>query len=87
MRRILLALLASFWMATATAASIDINTASAEDLMNLQGIGPKKAEQIVAYREMHGSFESVDDLVQVKGIGERTLEGIRDQLEASNANP
>ena len=49
---------------------ININTASASELETLDGIGPVLAERIVAYREEHGPFAAVEDLMQVKGIGE-----------------
>nr|MBA3493967.1 helix-hairpin-helix domain-containing protein [Gammaproteobacteria bacterium] len=47
------------------------------------GIGPAKAEAIVAYREKHGPFKSVDDLVMVQGIGEKTVEMNRESLGVS----
>ena len=54
-------------------ASVNINAADIEDLVTLKGIGEKKAEAIIAWREQHGSFESVEQLLEVKGIGEATL--------------
>jgi len=53
---------------------IDINTASAAELEALPGIGPKLAQEIVAYRKEHGRFRTRRDLMQVKGIGEKTYE-------------
>ena len=53
---------------------IDINTASAEQLTGLKGIGAKKAEAIVHYREENGAFTSPEGLLEVKGIGAATLE-------------
>lgn len=62
-------------------APVDINTASAEQLAaELNGIGPARAEAIVQYREEHGPFSSVEQLIEVPGIGEATLEKNRDQL-------
>ena len=61
-------------------APININTASAELLQTLPGIGPALAERIVAYREEHGLFRSIDDLTNVKGIGESVLADFRDLL-------
>lgn len=52
---------------------ININTATAEDLTLLPGIGNTLAERIVAYRQTHGQFASIDELVNVKGIGTETL--------------
>lgn len=61
-------------------AKVDINTAGVEEFTQLAGIGASKAQAIVEYREANGPFARVDDLVNVKGIGEKTLEKIRDEL-------
>jgi competence protein ComEA len=59
-------------------AQIDINSANAATLAeSLVGIGLTKAQDIVAYREMYGNFRTVDELTEVKGIGEATLAKIR----------
>jgi competence protein ComEA len=60
---------------------VNVNTASADALSELlNGIGPKKADAIVAYREANGPFKVVDDLLKVKGIGQATLEKNRDRI-------
>lgn len=60
---------------------VNINTASADQLAEaLNGIGPHKAQAIVDYREAHGAFTSVDDLLKVKGIGEKMLAKNREYL-------
>lgn len=59
---------------------VNINTASANRLQRIKGIGAAKAEAIVAYREQHGGFSSVDELMNVSGIGSGTLEKIRGEL-------
>ena len=64
---------------------IDLNTADAYDLDRLPGIGPAKAEAILTYREEHGPFQSVDELLSVSGIGEVTLENLRPYVTASGA--
>lgn len=64
---------------------VDINTADAQQLQTLKGIGPALAERIIAYREEHGPFASVEELLQVSGIGEHTLEQFRDRVAASAA--
>ena len=57
---------------------IDLNKASREELMSVTGIGPSTADNILAYREENGRFSSVDDLINVNRIGEKTLEKLRD---------
>jgi competence protein ComEA len=59
---------------------ININTASATELETLSGIGEVLAATIIEYRDQNGSFASVDDLMDVSGIGPATLEEIRDQV-------
>ena len=60
---------------------VDINSADAELLETLPGIGETRAQSIIRYREEHGSFKRVDDIVAVPGIGSATLEGLRDLVE------
>lgn len=57
---------------------ININTATLQDLETIKGIGPAKAQKIIDYRNQHGRFSSVDDLLHVSGIGSKTLASIRD---------
>lgn len=59
---------------------LDLNSASQEALESLPGIGPTKAEDIITYREVHGPFGNIDDLINVPGIGEVTIETLRDYL-------
>ncbi len=67
----------------ASAGLIDINTAGVAELDTLPGIGPAKAQAIVAYRTEHGSFARVEDLVEVKGIGPSTYEGLKNLVTVS----
>jgi competence protein ComEA len=79
-RIFLLAALALAWPALA-ATQVDINTADAKTLaQSLDGVGLVKAEAIVAYRETHGPFRSIEDLARVKGIGPRIIEANRDAI-------
>ncbi len=56
---------------------VDLNTATAEQLETLPGVGPATAMAILSYRDEHGPFASVDDLLEVRGIGDAKLEQIR----------
>lgn len=59
---------------------VNLNTASAETLMALPGIGQTLADRIVAYREENGPFAAPEDLIQVPGIGEKTFANMKDYL-------
>jgi competence ComEA-like helix-hairpin-helix protein len=68
--------------ARTAAAKININNADAQTLAErMKGIGLKKAQAIVAYREQHGSFKTLDELDNVKGIGSATLEKNRSLID------
>ncbi|WP_029177481.1 helix-hairpin-helix domain-containing protein [Streptococcus suis] len=56
---------------------VNLNTATEADLQTISGIGSKRAADIIAYREANGGFKSVDDLNNVSGIGDKTMESIR----------
>jgi len=60
---------------------ININTADVEALASLKGIGTKKAEAIIAWREKNGGFTSVEQLLEVKGIGAAILDANRESLQ------
>ena len=62
---------------------VDVNTADVDDLVRLNGIGPVLAARIIAYREDHGPFATLDDLARVQGIGSHILAGLRDHAIAS----
>ncbi len=59
---------------------VRVNSATADDLATLPGIGPVLAQRIVEHRDAEGRFESVEDLLDVSGIGERLLAGMRDRI-------
>ncbi|MDR1620976.1 MAG: ComEA family DNA-binding protein [Synergistaceae bacterium] len=59
---------------------VDVNRASQEELISLKGVGPVLAKNIVEHRLKNGRFRSVEDLLQVKGIGVKKLEGLRDSV-------
>lgn len=82
MKFILSLLVTAILAAAAWAAEpVNVNTASAEDIAaNLKGIGLSKARLIVEYRESHGSFVHADELVNVKGIGIKTVDQNRGMI-------
>jgi len=65
---------------TAPAAPVDLNTATAEQLDTLDGIGPGMAGRILDYRKEHGGFGSVEELGQVPGIGDKRLAALREKV-------
>ncbi|MFC1696528.1 ComEA family DNA-binding protein [Pseudomonadota bacterium] len=88
MKYFLTLLLASFLFTTVWAAGpVNVNTASAEEISeSLKGIGLSKAQLIVAYREANGSFLHADELVNVKGIGLKTIDRNRDMILLQDEN-
>jgi len=78
-------LAATFVFASAAwSAAININTATSEQLTALKGIGLKKAQAIVSYRNQNGQFASATDLANVKGIGIKTVEKNKSLIEVTN---
>jgi competence protein ComEA len=59
---------------------VQINAASKEQLEKITGIGSRKAESILKYREEHGPFQKIEDLLKIDGIGVKSLEKIKDQI-------
>ncbi len=59
---------------------VNLNKAGVEELQTLRGIGPAIASRIVQYREAHGNFEKIEDLVSVGGIGQAKLQKIKTQV-------
>lgn len=59
---------------------ININTANAEQLTSLTGIGEAKAKAIIEYRNVNGAFKSIDDIMEVSGIGESVFVKIKDHI-------
>ena len=93
---VMLALFPSSWVADeaappgkklnqAPAVVLDINQASAADFATLPGIGPKLAGRIVAYREKHGPFRRVEDLLVLRGIGPKKWKAMRPHLRVGTA--
>ena len=64
----------------AAAVPISLNTATVEQLDQLEGIGPTTAQKILDWRKEHGGFRSVDDLKQISGIGPKRFESLKDKV-------
>lgn len=62
------------------AALVNINTATLEELQGISGVGPSKAEAIIAYREENGRFQTTEDITKVSGIGEKSFEKIKSSI-------
>jgi competence protein ComEA len=83
----LLAAMLALTLAVPAMAAVDINKADVMMLSKeLKGVGPAKAKAIVDYRTKNGSFKSVDELLKVKGIGERLLEQNRSNIQLSTSD-
>lgn len=59
---------------------ININTASTDELMELDGVGEATAEKIIAYRQEHGSFSTIEEIKEVSGIGDKKFEAMKDSI-------
>ena len=66
------------------AETVNINTADKETLATLKGVGEKLAEAIISYRENHGPFKSIEELVEIRGIGQVVLDDNRNNLSVSD---
>ena len=84
MKRLLCAL-AALLISTAALATVNLNSATKDELVALPGIGPSKAQAIIDYRTQNGPFRSVDEVRKVRGIGEKSLERLRPYLAVSGA--
>ena len=60
---------------------VNINTATSEELQTLNGIGPKMAERIIEYRQNNGAFKNIEDIQNVRGIGEKTFEKLKSRIK------
>ncbi len=81
-----LALATLFGAALPAVATVNINTASKDELIALPGIGPAKAQAIIDHRKANGPFKAVDDLKNVKGIGAKRLDKLRNDVSVGPAS-
>ena len=79
MVNVLLMLVAGL-MALPAFAALNINTATQSELEAVKGLGPAKAQSIIAYREANGNYKSLDDLDNVKGFGKASIEKLKGEL-------
>lgn len=66
---------------------VNLNTATSEQLQKLPGIGPRTAARILEYRQKNGSFKKIEELMNVRGIGEKSFLRIKAQLTVAPAKP
>lgn len=72
--------LAIILLSTLLFSAINVNKANSAQLQTLNGIGPTKAQEIINYRKSHGGFKTVEELVNVKGIGAKSLMKMKAQV-------
>jgi competence protein ComEA len=75
---VLVGMIGVIHVSAADSAKVNINTASAEELTQLNGVGPGHAARIVEFREKNGPFKSPEGLIQVPGIGQKTFDKNKD---------
>lgn len=66
-------------------AAVNLNTASIDELTAVKGIGPSKAKAIVEHRDKNGPFKSVDDLKEIKGFGDKSVDKMRGELSVGDS--
>src|SRR6266700_6049620 len=66
---------------------VNINTATSEELQQVPGIGPATAQKILQMRKSYGPFKSVDDLLAIRGLGQKRLDKMRKYLTVGKTNP
>lgn len=80
LRRGIFAMLLALPLLLQAGETVNINTADKDALMTLKGIGEKRADAIIAYREQYGPFKSVDQLAEIEGIGQSFIDSNRELL-------
>lgn len=85
MKKLLLGLCAYLILTSAALAAVNLNTATKEELDGVNGIGPVKAQAILDHRKKNGPFKSVDDLQNVKGFGDKSVDKVRSELTVGSS--
>lgn len=86
MNKFIAVLLSLFlFFAGAAFAAVDLNSADQQQLESVKGIGPAKAKEIIDYRKKNGHFKSVDDLKNVKGFGEKSVNRLKKDLTVGDS--
>jgi comEA protein len=67
-----------------TTKKVNINTANLEELQTLPRIGEKVAQRIIDYRKEHGPFEKIEELMKVRGVGEKIFKQLKDKIEVGS---
>ena len=80
-----MAVVVGFVVTVAAVDKININKASKEELMQLEGVGNVTAEKIVEYREANGPFKAPEEIMKVKGVGSSTFEKNKDRITVGQA--
>lgn len=85
MKKFLLSLFVSLAFPGFACAAVDLNAATKEELETVKGIGPVKAEAVVAHRKYNGPFKKVDDLKETKGFGDKSVDKMRHEVTVDSA--
>lgn len=86
MKRLLALLAAGFVSVPAALAAVNLNTASQAELETVKGIGPAKARAILEYRTRNGPFQSVDELKEIKGFGDKAVNKLRAEVSVGEGS-
>jgi competence protein ComEA len=87
MKKLLTVLIAFFAFSGIATAAVNLNSASKAELETVKGIGPQKADAILEYRKKNGPYKRVDDLKNVSGFGDKSVENMRSELTVDAAAP
>ena len=87
MKKLLLTFISLIISTSIAMATVNLNTATKDDLDRVKGIGPVKAQSIIDYRKKNGAFKSVDELENVKGFGSKSVKKLRSELTVAGISP